>query len=185
MKKHLLSITLLHLFNASLLVGKCARKCLSIQMCCFRYVNRSAHLALFYRGKSYEEILKIFRSSASTVMWQGPVPTWLWDSASVKDNPSSRMLLPHCGKKNWPPYCRWHFQIHFLGEQWIQFSHRFISKDPINNKSLVLVKFWCRTRNDKPVTIPVCVTRLRWINLSLLMLRLSKLSKLLWWHDRR
>ena len=59
-------------------------------------------------------------------------------------------------RKKWPPFCRWHFQMHFLETCiLIQISLKFIPECPTDNESaLVQVMAWCRT-GDKPLPLPV------------------------------
>ena len=63
----------------------------------------------------------------------------------------------------WPPFCRWHFQMHFLEWKCMKFnkiSHKFVSKGPITNiPTLVQIMAW-RQPGNKPLSEPMLVSLL-------------------------
>ena len=78
----------------------------------------------------------------------------------------------------WTPFCRRHFQMHFLEWKYMNFrisiktSLKFVPKDPINNTlALVQIMAWCRP-GDKPLSeammvsllTHICVTWPQWVN---------------------
>ena len=61
----------------------------------------------------------------------------------------------------WPPFCRRHFQVHFLNDNvwiWIKVSLKSVPKSPVNNiPALVWIMAWCRP-GDKALSEPFMVS---------------------------
>ena len=102
------------------------------------------------------------------------------------------IFRPHIEvEKKWPPFSRWHFQMHFL--EWrcinslIKISMKFLPKGPINNiPALVQIMAW-RRPGDRPLSEPmmvsffthICDSRPQWVKIQLLLLLLLLLVLLL------
>ena len=114
------------------------------------------------------------------MLWSGAIRVRYWTICLFLFGPmkccySGPKQLTHWGRGKWPPFCRRHFQIHFLERKvWISIkvSLKFVPKGPINNiPSLVQIMAW-RLPGDKPLSEPMmvkslmhlCVTRLQWVN---------------------
>ena len=87
-----------------------------------------------------------------------------------------RQSLKHIeAETKWPPFSRWHFQMHFfrMKNMWISIKIllEFVPKGPINNiPACVQIMAWCRS-SDKPLSEPImvsllmhiCVTWPQWV----------------------
>ena len=76
-------------------------------------------------------------------------------STSCKYAQFCGVLFQHIeAETRWPPFSRWHFQMHFVKRKWISISLKFV-KGPINNiPSLVQIMAWHRPVN-KPLSEPI------------------------------
>ena len=72
-----------------------------------------------------------------------------------QNNPIHGILLPHLPWRKWPPFHRWHLQMHFREWKYLYFVWNFnevCSYSPIdNNQTLVKIMAW-RQIGDKPLS---------------------------------
>ena len=97
--------------------------------------------------------------------------------------------LTHWSRDKWPPFSRWHFQMHFL--EWkcmrLRFHRNLFLKFQFNDiQALVQIMAW-RWLGDKPLFEPmmfrllthICVTQPQWVNLAVFDARPSACSKII------